>query len=64
MAAKMAYFMQKYVHLNSAGYNEAIFQIVMAKVLFYIKAQTTVASLKRWDCFEKHAFKMAANMAA
>ena len=51
MAAKMADFMQKYVHLNNAGYNEAIFQIVIAKVLFYIKPQTRVVSLKRWDCF-------------
>ena len=51
MAAKMADFMQKYVHLNNAGYNEAIFQIIMAKVLFYIKAQTRVASLKRRDYF-------------
>ena len=51
MAAKMADLMQKYAHLNNVGYNEAIFQIVMAKVLFYIKAQTWVASLKRWNCF-------------
>ena len=51
MAAKMADFMPKYVHLNNAGYNEAIFQIEMAKVLFYTKAQTRVASLKRCDCF-------------
>ena len=33
-------------------------------MLFNIKAQTRVASLKRWDCFfGKHTFKMAANMA-
>jgi hypothetical protein len=51
MAAKIADFMQKYVYLNNAGYNEAIFQMLMAKVLFYINAQTRVASLKRWDCF-------------
>ena len=51
MAAKMADFMQQYVHLNNAGYDEAIFQIIMAKVLFYIKAQTRVASLKRRDYF-------------
>jgi hypothetical protein len=51
MAAKMADFMQKIVHLNNTGYNEAIFQIIMAKVLLYNKAQTRVASLKRWDCF-------------
>ena len=42
MAAKMANFMQKYVHLNNAGYNEAIFHIVMVKVQFYIKAQTSL----------------------
>ena len=47
MAAKMTDFMQKYVYLKNAGYNEAIFQIVMAKVLLYIKAQSRVASLKR-----------------
>ena len=51
MAVKMADFMQKYVYLNNAGYNEAIFKIIMAKVLFYIKAQTRVASLKRRDYF-------------
>ena len=56
----MADLMQKYVHLNNAGYNEAIFQIEMAKVLFYNKAQTRVASLKRWDCFCTYKFKMAA----
>ena len=68
----MADFMQKYVYLNNAGCNEAIYQIVMAKVLFYIKAQTRVASLRRWDCFWQANvlescsvfFKMAANMAA
>jgi hypothetical protein len=48
MAAKMADFMQKYVYLNNAGYNEDIFHILTAKVLFYIKAQTRVSSLKRW----------------
>ena len=63
MAAKMADFMQTYVYMNNAGYNEAI-HILMAKVLFYIKAQTSVASLKRWDCFWQAHFKMAANMAA
>ena len=51
MAAKMADFIQKYVHLNNADYNEAIYQNVMAKVLFYNKVQTRVASLKRWYCF-------------
>ena len=51
MAAKIADFMLKYVHWNSAGYNEVIFQIVMAKVLFYIKAHTREASLKRRDYF-------------
>jgi len=51
MAAKMADFMQNYVYMNNAGYNEAIFHILMAKVLVYIKAQTRVVSLKRWDCF-------------
>ena len=51
MATKMADFLQKYVNLDNAGYNESIFQIVMAKVLFYTKAQTRVAFLKRWDCF-------------
>ena len=64
MAAKMADFMQKYVYMNNAGYNEAILHILMAKGLFYIKAQTRVAFLKRWDCFGKHTFKMAANMTA
>ena len=49
MAAKMADFMQKYVYLNNAGYNEDIFHILTAKVLFYIKAQTRVSSLKRWN---------------
>ena len=40
MAAKITDFMQKDAHLNDAGYNEAIFQIALAKVMFYIKAQT------------------------
>ena len=63
MAAKMADFMQKYVHLNNAGYNEAIFQIIMTKVLFYINAQTRVATLNERTILDKHTFNMAANMA-
>ena len=39
MASKMADFMQKYVYMNNVDYNEAIFHILMAKVLFYIKAK-------------------------
>ena len=57
MAAKMTDFMQKYVYMNNAGYNEAIIHIVKAKVLFYIKAQPRVASLKRWDCFWQAHFQ-------
>ena len=57
MAAKMADFMQKYVYINYAGYNEAIFHILMANVLFYIKTQTRVASMKRCDCFWQAHFQ-------
>ena len=62
MAAKMADFMQKYVHLYNAGYIEAFMQIIMAKVMFWNIAQNQVASLHWCDCFSQKK-KMAANIA-
>ena len=51
MAAKMADFLQKNVYLYISVYIEAIFQILVANVMFWNKAQTRVSPLKRWDCF-------------
>jgi hypothetical protein len=47
MAAKMADFLQKNVYSYISVYIEAIYQILMAKVMFLNKAQTRVATLKR-----------------
>jgi hypothetical protein len=65
MAAKLVDFMQKYVHLNNAGDTEAIFRIVLLRVLFYIKAQTREGSIPEAMglFFGEHTFKMAANTA-
>ena len=49
MAAKMADFMQKNVYSYNSGYIEAIFQMLMAKVMFLNTAQTSV---KQWDLFD------------
>ena len=51
MAAKMADFLLKNVYTYILVYIEAVFQILMAKVMFLNKAQIGVATLKRWDCF-------------
>ena len=65
MAVKIVDFMfKKCVYSYDAGYIEAILQTVMAKVMFWNTAQTEVASLKRWDCFDKRTLKIADNMAA
>ena len=60
----MANFLQKYVHLNIAGYNEAIFQIVMAKCCFTTTHKPGKHPWSDGTVFDKHTFKMASNMAA
>ena len=52
------------MHSYNAGYIEAIFQIVMAKVMFWNTAQTSVHAWSDGTVFGMQKFKMAANMAA